>query len=704
MSVEILEFALLVMACVIVSTVVSRLVRRVAPPLVQILAGFLVALLVPAVTEFQVSSELFLMLFIAPLLFDEARRTNRYQLWANKGSIASLAIGLVLATVLCAGFALNALVPSIPLAAAFACAAALAPTDAAAVGALGASIDLQPRQKTLLSGESLINDASGVVSFQFAIAAAVTGEFSLLEAGERFAQLFFGGIALGLALGAVGLMAMRVIRHFGLEDTTLHVIYEVFTPFVVYLLAEWLDVSGILAVVAAGLVMADRASRLLSIDAARRQRVSDDFWKVIVFLINGVIFVMLGMQLPLALAPEVREGIGLTSLVLAVAALTFIIMACRFVWVSAMEFIHRDGGSGKRGLCDRRRSLRNALIMTLAGPKGAVTLSLIFTIPLTIGDASFPSRDLIIFLTACVILITLLLANCALPLISPQRRSIDDEVDRAAIAVLEGTIDELKQMLADEDYIEYFPALSMTEARYETRLVRRREASTSCGKWISELSRQALEVQQARADELQGSPDNKLSVAESVPYYEDLREIRSTIGYVGAAVNVGSRFRSIGGRARILLRRLRPFAISGYEQARIYYDTCLFAIELERCALDYLRGIDDGDECRKHAAEILASSHEAAIESLEGRINYGQDTEFAIDELGPHERLPEGMQPGFAAQMEKARRYADEADSNALVIELDIIRRMEAAGDISQNAARQLRREVHALQGAIEGE
>ena len=197
----VLELALIVLACVIGSAVLCQIVSRLSLPLVQIAVGAVVALVVPAVHDVSISSELFLVLFIAPLLFNEARETNPRDLWENKGSILSLAVGLVLLTVLVVGFVLNWFVPSIPLAAAFACAAALAPTDAAAVGALASSVSLKRRQWTLLSGESLINDASGIVAFQFAIAAAVTGTFSLVDATADFLFSFFGGILMGIALG-----------------------------------------------------------------------------------------------------------------------------------------------------------------------------------------------------------------------------------------------------------------------------------------------------------------------------------------------------------------------------------------------------------------------------------------------------------------------------------------------------------------------
>lgn len=708
-AVEVLEFALIVLACVIVSSVAGRIVRKVALPLVQIAVGFAAALVAPAVVEVQMPSDLFLVLFIAPLLFDEARRSDRRQLWQHKGAIASLAVGLVLATVVVAGFSLHLIMPVISLPAALACAAALAPTDAAAVSAMGCQVSLQPRQRTLLSGESLVNDASGVVAFQFAIAAAVTGAFSAMSAGEDFLVMFFGGIGVGAVLGLLALGTMRVLRHFGYEDTTIHVLYEVFTPFVVYLLAERLGVSGILAVVAAGLVMAERAPRLMSASAAKQQLVSDNFWRIIEFLINGIVFVMLGMQLPLAMTPGVAELYAVPHLLAAVLALTALIMACRLLWLWVMELLHVRRAHGMRLGRKMAGALRNALVMTLAGPKGAVTLSVIFTIPFMVeNDAPFPARGLIIFLTAGVILATLLLANFLLPMLAPKKRNSteEEELQQATVKVLEVTLQELHRRLDEGEPAEYVPAMRRTAARYQTRLVRQREAGGDCGKQLAELSQQCLQVQQRRADELQGAEDNQLSVGDSLPYYAALRGIRASVGYVGQAVNVGARFHSLHGWARLLWRRTKPFEVLDDQAAQVYYDSCLFAIELEHAAIAYLRDVAAKQPGSARAAQVLLASHQAALNSLWGRINYGQevpqDTGTLPFELRPHQDLPEGMRPLFNDQLAMARRYANAVDSNALIVELDAVRHLEEAGEISESVARQLRQRVYALQAALE--
>ena len=194
-----LELALALIAVVLASAVLDQLIPRVSLPLIQIACGVVVALLARGRISIALNPELFLVLFIAPLLFHEARVADKVSLWKNRRSMLSYAIGLVVAIVLFVGFAMNALVPSIPLAAAFALGAALGPTDPVAVASISKHADIDARQQTTLQGESLLNDASGIVSFQFAVAAVVTGTFSAAEAIGEFCIEFFGALAIGIA-------------------------------------------------------------------------------------------------------------------------------------------------------------------------------------------------------------------------------------------------------------------------------------------------------------------------------------------------------------------------------------------------------------------------------------------------------------------------------------------------------------------------
>lgn len=444
---ETFELILLLLAVILASTLFAQFIPRVSLPLVQIGLGVVVALLAVAPIQFHVDPELFLILFIAPLLFDESRHVNKRDLWNNKGSIISLAIGLVLLTVLVVGFVLHWFMPSLPLAAAFALGAALGPTDAVAVSALSKDVSLSSRQKSLLSGESLINDASGVVSFQFAIAAAVTGSFSIAEAGETFALSFLGGILVGLVLGAIGMITLKLVRERGLESTTTHVVFELFLPFIIFFIAEHIHVSGILAVVAAGLLITLFPQKLTPM-VSRLNIISKSVWEVVVFIINGVLFVLLGMELPLAFMAEwdvdhIDTNLHLIGYVLLV---TFLIVGVRFIWVVGMDLFRRQVKTKKSARGTLGSLLHDSLVTTLAGPKGAISLSIAFTIPVVVASgADFPYRDFLIFVASGTILCTLLLANFLVPVLSPKKEREENsrkiEVD---IEILQRVVQELK--------------------------------------------------------------------------------------------------------------------------------------------------------------------------------------------------------------------------------------------------------------------
>lgn len=725
------EVLLTILACVILSALLNRFIPYIALPLIQIAVGLLAAIIVPDITDIHVDSELFLVLFIAPLLFNEARNSDKRALWKNKWSILSLAIGLVAISVLIIGFTLNTIVPSIPLAAAFALAAALAPTDAAAVTAMSKSILLKPRQESWLSGESLINDASGVVSFQFAIAAVVTGAFSLTGLVETFSLLFFGGIVFGALIGLSAKFGVRWMHLHGFEDTRVHVVYQVFTPFVVFFASEAIGVSGILAVVACGIVMSDSSKRHLTSVDARNAIVSNSVWKVIVFLINGVIFVMLGMQLPFAFNPTLRGDASAAELIGLVLMIFILMVVIRFVWTFIMETLIKD--PDPRPLKER---VHSALILTFAGAKGSVTLSIIFTIPLTLSTGQlFPQRDLLIFLAAGVILCTLVLANISLPILGrsdTRVRANENDHRKATIKVLEGTIDELVNAIKTTSDLDIIPALRLTIAEYRTRLGRERFSEDECGSSLENLELEVLHVQQERADVIQSERLKGLSALEIAYYFQTLRRIRESVGYYGPGIRVGSVPKSIKDRIALLIQRFRLWLmtnpIDSKEAARIYYETCKFEVELERASIDYLESLqEDGDEAIVRSARTLIKEHESAVESIWGRLCYFNRKPVKIDIVLPSEtagatlpasadELPNALQEGrlcdrilndlffeyeeasFFEQFEKAEHYASMADAWALTIELEQIQRLYSESEIDEDTAKILRTDVYNMQ------
>ena len=695
---EMLEFVLLLLAAVLVSAVLDQMMPRVSLPLVQIAIGAIVILLVGTPVDVAIDPELFLVLFIAPLLFDESRHASKRGLWDNKGSIVSLAIGLVIVTVLVVGFVLNWIEPSIPLAAAFALGAALGPTDAVAVTALGKDIRLTGRQKSLLSGEALINDASGVVSFQFAIAAAVTGAFSLVDAAQSFAISFFGGIAIGLIVGFLALLAMKAIRGYGYESITVHVVFEVFTPFIVFLAAEHFGTSGILAVVAAGLLITLLPQKPTPV-AARLKIASNSVWETLVFVINGVVFVMLGMQLPKAIMPSWRSdevsSLLLCGLVLLVTAL---VVGVRFIWVLVME---RCDSSAKRRT--GKQLVRDALVTTLSGPKGAVTLSIIMTIPFTLSTGeAFPQRDTLIFLASGVILCTLLLANFVVPVLAPKEDSPDETEEQDVNAV---TIDILKRVirqLREQKTPQNESSTQIVIRQYSERIKRLRRQNTSAPRLV-ELRAGALAAQTRMVEARMQSGD--LTREEGSRELERLNSARrllmrahtrrEKLGEVWSRVKVG-----VMHAHRNLDRMVRHVVDDELQLER----SRQLRIELEECALNYYLGrMDDADlevadgagvlaaECRSTLSFLRAANEPAVL----ARANVAGSV-IGVDAGG----MRGALQSMDTQKIQVIKARVTDVEAEALRLELEEIQAMRDDGRLTRDAARELREEVYLLQMA----
>lgn len=459
---ETLTLVMLIFAAILASSIIDQVVPRVSSPLIQIGLGLLIALFASSQIRVTLDPELFLVLFIAPLLYEEAKSADKAALWHHKRPVLSLAIGLVVATTLAIGFAVHAVIPSIGLAAAFALGAALGPTDAVAVTSLSKQVNIPDRQGSILKGELLLNDASGIVSFQFAIAAAVTGSFSLLNATGNFFVEFLGGIAVGALLAYIGKFLVNKARSLGVENTTFHVLFEILIPLLVYSIADAVHVSGIIAVVVAGLINVI-SPHAIGPSISRMNIVSSSVWRVLTFALNGFVFVLLGTQLPQAMV-HTWDDVTFSNFTLIgyVVALTLLLYVVRFAWVCASDWLHTRRRSKKHSE-KFKLDLRNSLITTLAGAKGTITLSILFTIPYFMDGARFPQRDLIIFLGCGVIVCTLLVATFIVPLIAPKKVSESEEAAREREAELK--IDILRSV------VEELTARQTPDTRRATRSV-----------------------------------------------------------------------------------------------------------------------------------------------------------------------------------------------------------------------------------------
>ncbi|MEN0643265.1 Na+/H+ antiporter [Alkalicoccobacillus gibsonii] len=399
------------------SNVIQRFVPAVPLPLVQIAIGVIISIS-PSGLHIPLEPELFFVLFIAPLLFNDGKVTPRDELWKLRRPILLLALGLVFATVVVGGTFIHFLIPSIPLPAAFALAAILSPTDVVAVGSIASRMHMPKGIMRLLEGEGLMNDASGLVAFKFAVAATVTGFFSIYQATGSFLLISIGGLVSGAVLALFIIWIKVLLRRFGLEDITVHMLIQIMTPFIIYILAEELGFSGILAVVAAGVIHAVERERSES-RTLELQKVSDNTWSVILYILNGLVFVLLGLQVPDASRVIIEDPNLANGQVLGyIFAITLVLLALRFIWLTAFWKKIKPLLTFKESDLPKYRAIAT---LTVSGVRGAVTLAGAFSIPFVIsGGAPFPERDLIIFLAAGTILLTLIIASVFLPILSKQ--------------------------------------------------------------------------------------------------------------------------------------------------------------------------------------------------------------------------------------------------------------------------------------------
>ncbi|KLI98098.1 Na+/H+ antiporter [Luteimonas sp. FCS-9] len=478
-----IEVVLVMLLAVVASGYLTRVLQRWLPlplPVVQIALGATIAgVFGRGVT---LDPHLFFVLFLPPLLFLDGWRIPKNGLFRDRGVILQLALGLVVFTVLGAGLLIHWMIPAMPLAVAFALAAILSPTDPVAVSSIAARAPIPSRVMHILEGESLLNDASGLVCFRFAVAAALTGSFSLLSASLTFLWVALAGAAVGVAVTvAVNRGHALVSRVFG-EEAGTPILISLLTPFGAYLLAEQIGASGILAAVAAGITMSyvELSGRALATTRVQRAAV----WDTVQFSLNGIIFVLLGEQLPWIVeraVTTVREAGHVAPWWLAVYVLAIyaVLFALRFAWV----WVSLRIGLSRRGSGRTRPDWRLVAAMSLAGVRGAITLAGVLTLPLALRDGSpFPARDLAIFLAAAVILISLLLGSLVLPrllqgLTVPAEGEGDREMDLAqhegaiaAVAAVERAQHALPAAKADPDL--YASAAVRVMALYQERLRR----------------------------------------------------------------------------------------------------------------------------------------------------------------------------------------------------------------------------------------
>ncbi len=395
----------LLVALFAAAVVLAWLARRVRVPypIALVLGGAALAF-VPGLPRLPVDPNLILIVVLPPVLYQAALLTSWRDFRANLGTISLLAIGLVAATTVAVAMTLKRLVPEVPWAAAFALGAIVSPPDAVAATAVLSRLNMPRRIVTLLEGESLVNDASGLVLYRFAVAAVLTGAFSIPQATLQFVLIAVGGIAVGVALGR-----LFVAIHRQLGDTLVEIVLSLVLPYAAYLIAETAHVSGVLAVVTAGLVRGRYAREAFSPEA---RIVAQSVWTVVVFLMNCFVFILIGLQLP-----AIVSGLGGRSVSEAIGVgvvLSLVAIAARLAWVFPGAYLPRFLAP-RRGRAEPSPPWQRVLVVGWSGMRGIVSLAAALALPLaTDSGAPFPERDLLVFLAFVVILVTLVVPGLTL--------------------------------------------------------------------------------------------------------------------------------------------------------------------------------------------------------------------------------------------------------------------------------------------------
>ncbi len=514
------------MLAVAVLALVARKVT-IPYPILFVFGGLLLAV-IPGVPHIRLEPDLVFLFVLPPLLYPAALFTSWRDFRANLRPISLLAIGLVLFTTVAVAYLAHYYM-DLPLAAGFVLGALVSPPDAIAASAIADRLSVPRRIITILEGESLVNDATALVALRFAVAAVATGSFSLAHASGQFLVVAVGGSAVGLA---VGWLAEQF--HKRVDDPPIEITVSLLVPFVAYLVAERFGVSGVLAVVSAGMYLGIRAPQILTFKTRLQ---AGPVWEMLEFLLNGFVFILIGLQLPQVLKVLSGHSIPVVSLAKYALLISLAVILIRIIWVFPVTYLPRLIFTR---LCGHEScpSWRHVTIVAWTGMRGVVSLAAALALPLTLQNGTpFPDRDLILFLTFIVIVATLVLQGLSLPLLIRwlgvrDDRSMEKEERDARLQANQAALARLKD-LAESDPAKA-DALQRLRVEYEDHIrqlesAEPQSAGTPLRLFSAEferLSRDALQVERVTLLKLRDQDVINDEVLRRVQRDIDLAEAR----------------------------------------------------------------------------------------------------------------------------------------------------------------------------------
>jgi Na+/H+ antiporter len=670
--VELLTIILLLMLGLLISNVVGHYIPSIPTALTQIAFGVIVALGIGNYT-FEIGAEWFLLLFVAPLLYNDGRHFSREELWGMRSQIFGNAFILVILTTILCGFVINRLIPAIPMAAAFALAAILSPTDPVAVNGIAKKIRVPEKVMALVRGESLINDASGLVAFKYAIAAAVTGYFSLREAVLDFSYTFLIGAVAGIFLGLLITFVRFRLRKSGINDPVFHSLLQIMTPFGIYMVTEHvLHASGVIAVVAAGIIHSIVREHTET-HMAEEQLLTENTWSIVLFVLNGFVFILLGMDIPSAMLDTISNpDLGNWLAFGYVAVIGFTVLAIRFVWSfgnKALNYYFRKRSG------EEKPDIKEALITTLAGVRGAVTMAGVLTVPAVLGNGeTFPARSLLIFIAAGVILLLLILAMVFLPLLCKKEAPAGGAGEHTDLTGAKNKLlmSAIKKIKAETNAENEFAALQLIN-EYTHSFQRNLSEQKSNEQHAEHYSRKtneaqllALNLQRKYIKNLWDNDEIDIMVFDTLTRFLDYRE-----GTLDNNLHFGIFF---------LKRAMRDIGRVGGKHHR-----------------HNVAGLDNLHIVRDIQMRAMAE----AVKGLEEYAKTQEQPEYVYTVLLDYEKMLQAFKRTGDRYNDRLERQKEELRFKVLDAERSEIRRMYEAGEINAVQEKELRRFANHIESII---
>lgn len=476
---------------------------KIPYPIFLVIAGLGISF-IPGIPIIGLNPDIVFMIFLPPLLYAAAWNTSWKDFWQYKRPIILLSFGLVIFTSVAIAFLSNAIIPDFSLALGFLLGGIISPPDAVAATSVLQQLKIPKRVITILEGESLINDASSLIVFRFALATIVTGEFTLWKAGTQFMVVAGLGVAIGLLIAHIVYFVHRYLPTTASIDTALTIV----SPYLMYIVAEHFHYSGVMAVVSGGLFLSFRSHEIFTYNS-RIQAYS--FWETLVFLLNGLVFILIGLQLP-----GIIKGLGQYSVAAAVfyaLTISIVTVIIRIIWVFPGAYLPRMLSKKIRNT-ERRPGWKSVFLVAWSGMRGVVSLASALAVPLLLpAGGSFPHRNLLLFITFIVILFTLVLQGLSLPWIIRKLNIQETDEDNIAeqeaairLRLADAALNHIHENYSDE--LNSIDAYSRLKERYERMIeiankkLLKEENETASSQFLPKYRQMLLELVTVKRKEL----------------------------------------------------------------------------------------------------------------------------------------------------------------------------------------------------------